>query len=106
MDKHRRWVRPQSPRPKAVTAACATKSETTANLGIYTARGVANVTAADCWSRGDTTRGRHLCGGSIGPIQDAFFAYSLPKADGWLFASARGSSGYKSKIKPISSLFF
>lgn len=54
MDKHRRWVRPQGPRPKAVTAACATKSETTANLGIYTARGVENVTAANCWSRRGT----------------------------------------------------
>jgi len=93
MDEYWRWVRPKSPRPKAVTAACATKSETTANVGIYTARGIANVTAANCWRRWDTARGRHLCGRSIGPIQDALFEYSLPKADGWFFASAQGPGG-------------
>jgi hypothetical protein len=106
MDKHRRWVRLPSRPPKAITAAYATKTETTTNVGKYTARGVANVTAADCWSRWHTARGRHLCGRSIGPIPDALFAYSLPKADGWVFASTQGSGGYKSKIKPISSLFF
>lgn len=40
---------------------------------------------------GDTTRCRHLCGRRIGPIQDALFAYSLSKADGW--KSKPSSSG-------------
>ena len=102
MDEYWRWIRPKSVCLKAVTSASATKSATAPNFGEYSACRVANVTAADCWSRGDTTLGRHLCGRSIGPIQDALFAYSLSKADGWFFASAQGSGGYAAAIKPFT----